>query len=110
MAKYELRLSREDFENDQSPEVVVEFYEYEKVEEVPAPAPASMPGAQAQEKEKDKYVAVLRYLAYVSSSSKDGRFDNVSGKSDVDGNVGHTDEDDQVLIDLAQAFIKIHFE
>lgn len=35
MAKYEIRISKEDLEEDESPEIVVEFYEYKEVSPPP---------------------------------------------------------------------------
>ncbi|GAB7530491.1 hypothetical protein PS3A_29020 [Pseudomonas sp. 3A(2025)] len=79
MASYEVRLSTEDLEGDDSLEVLVEFYE-------------------------DKE---LSYVAYVSSSKKDGVLDKVSGDTDIDGVQGHSEKDDEILIELATAFKKI---
>lgn len=79
MANYEVRLSAEDLEKDENPEVLVEFYE-----------------------NKD-----IAYVAYVSSSNKDGVLDTVSGDVEVDGVQGHTRQDDEILIELASAFLKV---
>lgn len=79
MANYEVRLSTEDLEDDDSLEVLVEFYEGNK----------------------------LSYVASVSSSNKDGVLDKVSGDTDIDGVQGHSEQDDEILIELATAFTKI---
>lgn len=79
MASYEVRLSTEDLEGDDSPEVLVEFYEDQN----------------------------LSYVASVSSSNKDGVLDSVSGNTDIDGVQGHSEQDDEILIELATAFTKI---
>ncbi|WP_343294705.1 hypothetical protein [Pseudomonas lijiangensis] len=55
-------------------------------------------------------VASLEYVAFVSSSNKDGNFDQVSGKTDIDGQEGHDHRDADILFELAKAFSKIHFE
>ncbi|WP_122314862.1 hypothetical protein [Pseudomonas cichorii] len=102
MARYELRLSKEDFEDDQSPEVLVEFYEYKDVQQAPAQDRVD------QENRRKTDRAELKYVAFVSSSSKDGNFDTVSGNTNVDDQAGHDSRDDQILIDLAQAFARIH--
>ncbi|MDB6141961.1 MAG: hypothetical protein JWP80_1005 [Pseudomonas sp.] len=75
----EIRLSREDFENDGSPEVLIEFHQKKK----------------------------LQYVAYVASSKKNGVYDKVSGDSDVDSKKGHSAHDDKILIGLATAFMRI---
>ncbi|MEN1832256.1 hypothetical protein AAIM60_05195 [Pseudomonas lijiangensis] len=49
-------------------------------------------------------------MAFVSSSNKDGNFDQVSGKTDIDGQEGHDHRDADILFELAKAFSKIHFE
>lgn len=79
MANYEVRLSTEDLEGDDSLEVLVEFYEGKE----------------------------LSYVASVSSSNKDGVLDKVSGDTDIDGVQGHSEQDDEILIELATAFTKI---
>lgn len=79
MTNNSIRLSMADFEGDKIPEVIVEFYKGEDVE----------------------------YIAYVSDPDKDGRFDKVSGKVDVDNKKGHQKRDDDLLIALARTFVKL---
>ncbi|MBX8510187.1 hypothetical protein K5D34_10905 [Pseudomonas cichorii] len=91
MAKYEIRISKEDLEEDESPEILFEFYEYKDADSSPDEAS-------------------LEYVAFVSSSNKDGHFDTVSGNTDIDGQTGHDSRDAEILFELARAFSKIHFE
>lgn len=81
MTKNSIQLSMEDFEGDNTPEVIVEFYK----------------GTEIQ------------YVAYVSDPDKDGRFDKVSGNVDVDNKEGHQKRDDDLLIALARTFVKLKF-
>ncbi len=51
----------------------------------------------------------MLYAAFVSDPKKDGKFDKVSGNVNVDNKEGHQKRDDDLLIALARAFMKIKF-
>lgn len=84
MSKLEINLSLNDIDGDKLPEVLISFVEY-----------------------KDR-VATITHSSAVTSSGKNGVYDRVTAGADVDGDgVYKDDEDDnQALIELAQAFAK----
>ncbi|KTC22201.1 MULTISPECIES: hypothetical protein [Pseudomonas] len=49
----------------------------------------------------------LQYAAYVTSS---GKLDTVGSPADVDGQAGTDQRDDAILIELANAFIKMKLD
>ncbi len=79
MSQDELRLSCEDFENDNNAEILLERFTDGN----------------------------LSYAMYASSSNKDGHYDNTSSPTDLD-NDGDFDIDDKALfLTMANAFAKI---
>ena len=79
MAKYELRVSSEDFEGDGSKEIVMETY-------------------------IDK---TLDWAVYASSSQQNGVYDTASSPDDVDGDGDYDDDDKKLYLDVANAFAKM---
>jgi hypothetical protein len=79
MAKYELRVSSEDFEGDGSKEIVMETY-------------------------IDKN---LDWAVYASSSQQNGVYDTASSPDDVDGDGDYDDDDKKLYLDVANAFAKM---
>lgn len=79
MAKYELRVSTEDFEGDGSIEIVMEAY-------------------------IDKN---LDWAVYASSSKHNGVYDTASFPDDADGDGDYDDDDKKLYLDVANAFAKM---
>jgi hypothetical protein len=79
MAKYELRVSSEDFEGDGSKVIVMETY-------------------------IDKN---LDWAVYASSSQQNGVYDTASSPDDVDGDGDYDDDDKKLYLDVANAFAKM---
>jgi len=77
MAKKEIRISIEDLDRDNSPEVLFEFF-------------------------TDKE---LSFATSVSSRSKNGDYDRVDVKSDADEDGDFDAKDDELFIDLARAAV-----
>lgn len=82
-----LCLSREDLDQDQYPEILIEFIKQ---------------ASKAGERE-------TLHAAFVSSSGKDGKYDRVMVSADVDNSKGLSGKDEELLLELAQAFAQIHF-
>ncbi|HEX8593533.1 MAG TPA: hypothetical protein VF682_09670 [Pseudomonas sp.] len=89
MASLEIRLIKEDVDEDSSPEVLIEFYYRE---------------AASQESAFDPELASV---SVVYSSEKNGLYDKTTDESDLDRSDVHDDKDRQILFDLANAFTKI---
>lgn len=91
MAKFELRLTCDDFEKDNSPEILLEYFTKVKV-----PTEDGM-------STKDEVI----FAMYASSSKMDGYYDTTSSPADMD-NDGDLDEEDKALyLTLANTFAKI---
>jgi hypothetical protein len=78
MSQDELRLTCEDFEKDNSPEVLLERFTEGK----------------------------LSYAMYASSSNKDGHYDTTSSPTDLDNDGDYDDEDKALFLILANTFAK----
>ncbi|POD75097.1 hypothetical protein BKM17_15550 [Pseudomonas syringae group genomosp. 3] len=89
MANYEVRLSTAEFEGDATPEVLVEFWDANLLNE--------------RTGRKGDYA----FTAFVTASGNSGGYDTVKSKADVDGVEGIDDKDDAILIELAKAFAKM---
>lgn len=76
MSQDELRLTCEDFEKDNSPEVLLERFNN----------------------------GVLSYAMYASSSRKDGHYDTTSSPTDLDNDGDFNDEDKAIFLTMANAF------
>jgi hypothetical protein len=76
MSQEELRLTCEDFEKDNSPEVLLERFNN----------------------------GVLSYAMYASSSRKDGHYDTTSSPTDLDNDGDFDDEDKAIFLTMANAF------
>ncbi|AIB34021.1 hypothetical protein ICJ33_00265 [Pseudomonas simiae] len=76
MSQDELRLTCEDFEKDNSPEVLLERFNN----------------------------GVLSYAMYASSSRKDGHYDTTSSPTDLDNDGDFDDEDKAFFLTMANAF------
>ena len=76
MSQDELRLTCEDFEKDNSPEVLLERFNN----------------------------GVLSYAMYASSSSKNGHYDTASSPTDLDNDGDFDDEDKAIFLTMANAF------
>lgn len=87
MTTFCLCLSREDVDQDQHPDILIEFIK--------------------KEREGDKVTSEVMHAAYVSSSKKDSDYDTVDAGADVDSQKGVSREDDKLLLELAQAFANI---
>lgn len=89
MAYFEIRISKDDVDGDDKPEVFVEFY-YQKdtpVDTLPNPE--------------------LKSASVIYSSKANGVYDTVSDKADLDGSENHDEADTKILLDLANAFAKV---
>lgn len=78
MSQDELRLTCEDFEKDNSPEVLLERFTEGK----------------------------LSYAMYASSSNKDRHYDTTSSPTDLDNDGDYDDEDKALFLILANTFAK----
>ena len=76
MSQDELRLTCEDFEKDNSPEILLERFTN----------------------------GVLSYAMYASSSRKDGHYDTTSSPTDLDNDGDFDDEDKAIFLTMANAF------
>jgi|GEM_PF-796662 len=85
MAYFEIRVFKDDLDGDEYPDVGVEFH-YQKDE--------------ASDLK-------MKSAATIYSSKKNGVYDTVSDKADLDGSGNHDDADKQILRDLANAFAKV---
>ncbi|ROM76011.1 hypothetical protein BK654_15295 [Pseudomonas brassicacearum] len=79
MAAEEIRISLKDFDKDESPEVRLEFFRDDK-----------------------SYL-----LTFVASSSKDGRYDKVGIKTDLNEDGARDGRDIELLTQLAQAAVPL---
>ena len=93
MAAFEIRMMKEDIDEDSLDEVLIEFYY-----RADPPSQSEPPNGTA---DFPQSVSVVYY------SPTEGRFNKVSGRTDVGGAQGYSVEDDQLLIDLATAFSKL---
>lgn len=78
MSQDELRLSCEDFEKDNSPEILLERFSDGE----------------------------LTFAMYASSSKKDGYYDKTSSPTDLDNDGDEDDEDKKLFLDMANLFAK----
>ncbi|MCP1509811.1 hypothetical protein J2Y83_005785 [Pseudomonas marginalis] len=78
MSQDELRLTCEDFEKDNSPEILLERLTN----------------------------GDLSYAMYASSSKKDGHYDTTSSPTDLDNDGDFDDEDKSIFLTMANAFAK----
>ncbi|TKJ63778.1 hypothetical protein [Pseudomonas viridiflava] len=89
MANYEVRLSVEDIEGDDTPEVIVEFWNSELANE--------RTGTRGD----------IEFTAFVTAPGKGVPYDTVKSKADVDGNQKTDAKDDDILLELVNAFMKM---
>ena len=94
MATFEIRVLREDVDEDSNPEVLIEFYYREAV----------------QTEDAMDFDPDLASVSVVYSSKNDGLFDKITDRSDLDGSGSHDEKDRRILLDLANAFSKINPE
>lgn len=78
MATKELRMTQEYVDDNRSPDVVLEIYKGKK----------------------------LQFATFVSASKKNGPYDTVNVKTDVDGDGDMDRQDEKAILDLAKAFSK----
>ncbi len=90
MANYEVRLSSAELEGDATPEVLVEFWDSEAVNE--------RTGRKGD----------VAFTAFVTASGNGDGYDTVKSKADIDGVEGIDGKDDAILIELAKAFTKMN--
>ncbi|MEE4574523.1 hypothetical protein V2J92_15450 [Pseudomonas alliivorans] len=89
MATYEVRLSIAEIEGDDTPEVIVEFWNSE------------LPHRKPDQK------GDTEFTAFVTAPAKGAPYDTVKSKADVDGNQKTDAADDEILLELVNAFMKM---
>ncbi|MEE4675984.1 hypothetical protein V2K57_15250 [Pseudomonas alliivorans] len=89
MATYEVRLSIAEIEGDDTPEVIVEFWNSE------------LPNRKPDQK------GDTEFTAFVTAPAKKAPYDTVKSKADVDGNKKTDAADDKILLELVNAFMKM---
>ncbi|MBD8492154.1 hypothetical protein [Pseudomonas syringae] len=94
MARYDLILTLEDQDGDDNPEVTIEFHVRQE---------------RPQFIDREYVIHKMEYAAYVSSSQNNGVYDKVAFGVDADGDGDYgTDQDENILKDLATAFVRVH--
>lgn len=78
MSQDELRFTCEDFEKDNSPEVLMERFTDGK----------------------------LSYAMYASSSNRDGHYDTTSSTTDLDNDGDFDEQDNTIFLSMANSFVK----
>jgi len=78
MSQDELRFTCEDFEKDNSPEVLMERFTDGK----------------------------LSYTMYASSSNRDGHYDTTSSTTDLDNDGDFDEQDKTIFLNMANSFVK----
>ncbi|MBP0939984.1 hypothetical protein V2K64_18605 [Pseudomonas alliivorans] len=104
MASYEVRLSIAEIEGDDTPEVIVEFWNSELPNQRPDKKKSN---AEQPDKEQSAKKGDTEFTAFVTAPAKGAPYDTVKSKADVDGNQKTDAADDEILLELVNAFMKM---